>query len=99
MFGAAKCQPDLHDGLVVKAAGPSFAVECHTMLERPTIPTSLFQALGRTARDEDGAVTVDFVVLCAAVVTIGLMAANAIYPTVESAAKGIKPTTTAATGG
>ena len=53
----------------------------------------------RFGTDEDGAVTVDFVVLCGAVVGIGLMAVNAIYPTVETAAQGVKPETTAATGG
>ena len=41
----------------------------------------------RFAKDEDGAVTVDFVVLCGAVVGIGLAAANAIYKNVETASK------------
>ncbi len=52
----------------------------------------------RFARDEDGAVTVDFVVLCGAVVGIGLAAANAIYTQVTEAAEGITVSTTAATG-
>ena len=59
---------------------------------------AILAAFVRMARDEDGAVTVDFVVLCAAVVGIGLMAVNAIYPTIETAAEAVKPQTTAATG-
>ena len=52
----------------------------------------------RFAKDEDGAVTVDFVVLCGAVVGIGLAAANAIYTQVQTAAQGVTITTTAADG-
>ena len=52
----------------------------------------------RFAKDEDGAVTVDFVVLCGAVVGIGLAAANAIYQTTTDAAAKIKIDPVAATG-
>ena len=52
----------------------------------------------RFAKDEDGAVTVDFVVLCGAVVGIGLAAANAIYTNVQTAATEMSITTTAADG-
>ena len=52
----------------------------------------------RFAKDEDGAVTVDFVVLCGAVVGIGLAAANAIYSNVEKAATDMTISTSAATG-
>ena len=40
-------------------------------------PTS--KTFRRLATDEDGAVTVDFVVLCGAVVGIGLAMANALH--------------------
>ena len=52
----------------------------------------------RFAKDEDGAVTVDFVVLCGAVVGIGLAAANAIYTQVEGAADNLTIDMTAADG-
>ena len=52
----------------------------------------------RFAKDEDGAVTVDFVVLCGAVVGIGLAAANAIYTNVETAATNMDISVTKATG-
>ena len=53
----------------------------------------------RFAKDEDGAVTVDFVVLCGAVVGIGLAAGSAIYSTVETAAKDISLDASSVKGG
>lgn len=43
----------------------------------------------RFAKDEDGAVTVDFVVLCGAVVGIGIAAATAISGQMETAAENL----------
>ncbi len=53
----------------------------------------------RFAKDEDGAVTVDFVVLCGAVVAIGIAAAAAINTQVTTAAGTLGAKITAAEGG
>lgn len=53
----------------------------------------------RFARSEDGAVTVDFVVLCGTVVGISLAGANAIYTNVVTTVEESPIPTEAANGG
>lgn len=49
----------------------------------------LLNAMTHFAKDEDGAVTVDWVVLTAAVVGLGLVVMTAIGPAIQTASDGI----------
>lgn len=55
--------------------------------------------LTRFAKDEDGAVTVDWVVLTAAIVGLGLVVMNAIKPGITGAAATINTNLTNAAAG
>jgi Flp pilus assembly pilin Flp len=59
----------------------------------------LFKIMNRFAKDEDGAVTVDWVVLTAAIVGLGLVVMNAIKPGITGGAATINTRITAAAAG